>query len=782
MPATMSSATGHNAMPALSLDSFKGQFNITALMDKISNPVLEPHRQAKTILAKTGLQRPKESLQGSLQVTEQLVEHFDKAEKELRRLQSQLDRQMQKLQRSVGEAERDYQAEVIELEAVVEEVHEGFQSLDQQMSRAGQTATKIGDRLQSAESLRSRAEEAISCIQYMQNFAACTDFAELPELFQDSSRLSQAAAMTGRLLSVARDVSGARERAASPSKLPVAAAKQGSIEQAAHQLEAYRALLEKEVIASFDKAVHQKDLGTMAECAQVMTQFERGDVALMQRYISTRPLFIDARELALGQGAAQVTDTSSAITALRSLAALYKAIVQAVKDEAIIMEQVFPAPGDALVMFVTRLYEQRVQASLDRLLVAPAPTAAAETLQQHMKLVTEAFKRTMALAESLQEVVGEAANVADLANAVFSDILGDYPDIELQWLRLLHQSKSSQMSVEIAQEHLTWNLESVERCTVLSTEASCPSHVRQLFHAAANQQTPNSCLLQQISRLVLTGLAAAEEAGLRASQAPYGVATAGSASRTAIAKAASVASSEGLGRILDAMGTVSVIIGLVQQHHVKVIQPRVEASGAEAAACNAGLTGVTKSVEDRVLASLQAGLTAFFAQVDRTLTTEQKRIDFRPPEDLPPPLDRPTDACLFATSLLTTAAKAVQQLLHGTNSSAFTSELAHRMGALLLNHMQRYSYSPTGALRWKRDITEYTDCIHGFDAQSADDSFTELASLVNILLVAPERLLGLIDGSLRISHQQALKYIKLREDFKTAKIGSSTLAMLFAND
>ena len=78
MPATMSSATGHNAMPALSLDSFKGQFNITALMDKISNPVLEPHRQAKTILAKTGLQRPKESLQGSLQVTEQLVEHFDK--------------------------------------------------------------------------------------------------------------------------------------------------------------------------------------------------------------------------------------------------------------------------------------------------------------------------------------------------------------------------------------------------------------------------------------------------------------------------------------------------------------------------------------------------------------------------------------------------------------------------------------------------------------------------------------------------------------------------------
>lgn len=180
--------------------------------------------------------------------------------------------------------------------------------------------------------MRSRAEEAITSIQYMQSFAACSDLAELPELFQDSSRLPEAAvgllfmtlttliclyilavrhsfnlqAMSGRLLSLARDVSGARERAASASKLPSVVAKvpatktstsprpeperndmsfsclQGSIEHAASQLEIYRAMLEKEVITSFDKAVHQKDLGTMAECAMVMTEFERGDTALMQ--------------------------------------------------------------------------------------------------------------------------------------------------------------------------------------------------------------------------------------------------------------------------------------------------------------------------------------------------------------------------------------------------------------------------------------------------------------------------------------------------------------------
>lgn len=104
-------------------------------------------------------------------------------------------------------------------------------------------------------------------------------------------------------------------------------------------------------------------------------------LASLQRYISTRPLFIDARELALGQGAAQVTDASSAITALRSLAALYKAIIQAVKDEAMIMEQVFLDPAAALVMFVTRLFEQRVQVTgCD----TGQPSAARECFPMHL--------------------------------------------------------------------------------------------------------------------------------------------------------------------------------------------------------------------------------------------------------------------------------------------------------------------------------------------------------------------------------------------------------------
>ena len=41
--------------------------------------------------------------------------------------------------------------------------------------------------------MRSRAEEAITSIQDMQSFASGNDLSELPELFQDSSQLPQAA-------------------------------------------------------------------------------------------------------------------------------------------------------------------------------------------------------------------------------------------------------------------------------------------------------------------------------------------------------------------------------------------------------------------------------------------------------------------------------------------------------------------------------------------------------------------------------------------------------------
>lgn len=56
--------------------------------------------------------------------------------------------------------------------------------------------------------------------------------------------------------------------------------------------------------------------------------------------------------------------------------------------------------------------------------------------------------------------------------------------------------------------------------------------------------------------------------------------------------------------------------------------------------------------------------------------------------------------------------------------------------------------------------------------------------MAGLLVVAPEALLGLVDGSLRLSHQAALPFIRLREDFKSARLPprNITLAQQFAEE
>ena len=80
MPATVAAAVGDVPVPALSLDAFKGQFNITSLIDSIALPVLDQQRQPKANGFSGNLHRPKESLQDSLQVTEKLVQQFDRSQ------------------------------------------------------------------------------------------------------------------------------------------------------------------------------------------------------------------------------------------------------------------------------------------------------------------------------------------------------------------------------------------------------------------------------------------------------------------------------------------------------------------------------------------------------------------------------------------------------------------------------------------------------------------------------------------------------------------------------
>ena len=64
--------------------------------------------------------------------------------------------------------------------------------------------------------------------------------------------------------------------------------------------------------------------------------------------------------------------------------------------------QVFPSGRAALLLYVQRVFEQRVQAGVDRALAPPPPGAAKEALQLHLRLLAEAHKRVRGLVDQLQ--------------------------------------------------------------------------------------------------------------------------------------------------------------------------------------------------------------------------------------------------------------------------------------------------------------------------------------------------------------------------------------------
>ena len=50
--------------------------------------------------------------------------------------------------------------------------------------------------------------------------------------------------------------------------------------------------------------------------------------------------------------------------------------------------------------------------------------------------------------------------------------------------------------------------------------------------------------------------------------------------------------------------------------------------------------------------------------------------------------------------------------------------------------------------------------------------------LANVLVVPPEAVLPLVNGSLRMAHSEALKYVRLREDFVSARVDGRSLQQL----
>ncbi|XAR54015.1 hypothetical protein NMG60_11028994 [Bertholletia excelsa] len=738
-----------------------------------------------------------------------LLSLFQDSCRELIDLRKKIDGRLNNLKREVITQDSRHRKTLAELEKGVDGLFDSFARLDSRISSVGQTAAKIGDHLQSADAQRETASQTIDLIKYLMEFNSSPgDLMELSPLFSDDSRVAEAASIAQKLRSFAEEDIG-RQGITTSSVAGNATASKG-LEVAVANLQEYCNELENRLLSRFDVASQKRDLSTMAECAKILSQFNRGTSA-MQHYVATRPMFIDVEimnadtRLVLGDQGSQPSPSNVA----RGLSSLYKEITDTVRKEAATIKAVFPSPNDVMSILVQRVLEQRVTTLLDKLLAKPSlvnpPPIEEGGLLLYLRMLAVAYEKTQELARDLRAVGCGDLDVEGLTESLFTSHKDEYIEREQASLKQLYKAKMEelraesqqssepsgtigrskgasiasspqQISVTVVTEFVRWNEEAISRCTLFSSQPAV---------VAANVKNVFTCLLDQVSQYTTDGLertrdSLTEAAALR-EKFVLGTSVSrrvAAAAASAQAEAAAAAGESSFRSFMVAVQRCSSSVAIVQQYFANSISRLLlPVDGAHAASCEE-MASAMSSAEGAAYKGLQQCIETVMAEVERLLSTEQKSTDYKSPDDGIAPDHRPTNACTRVVAYLSRVLEAAFTALEGLNKQAFLTELGNRLYKGLMNHWQKFTFNPSGGLRLKRDITEYGEFVRSFNAPTVDEKFELLGIMANVFIVAPESLSTLFEGTPSI-RKDAQRFIQLRDDYKSAKL-ASRLSSLWA--
>eukprot|EP00798_Chlamydomonas_sp_ICE-L_P020331 gene20331-27091_t len=296
-PPTPSTLTA--SFTAIDPSAFKGGFSEAQLIAFLAKDVIHrgggsssnegagaPHLKATSSLAKVGT----------------LISTLDRAELELQSLQHDVTKKVSSLNLLVSKQAAGYKDSLAGYDTGAKAVREAFRVLGDRMNKVSQVGTRIGDRLQTADNIRTKATQLVELVEYLKLFSNLGREADennwkaggLPPTFWDDQHIAEAAAYTQKLTAMAMQAKVAKQR----NRLVVDvdsreddARTKGSLENTLLRLEQYAHWLEMRVMARFDRALATDNRAMMAECGKVMAEFGR-EKALIQRFVSTQPMFM----------------------------------------------------------------------------------------------------------------------------------------------------------------------------------------------------------------------------------------------------------------------------------------------------------------------------------------------------------------------------------------------------------------------------------------------------------------------------------------------------------
>ncbi|KAI3711559.1 hypothetical protein L1987_70098 [Smallanthus sonchifolius] len=772
----------------LDIENFKGDFSYDALFANLVNGMLpsfiEEEADSMEGMSTTDTLSSGRSAKGLLSPlfleVETLLLIFKDSCTQLAQLRKQIDGKLQKLKKDVVAQDSKHRKTLGELEKGVDRIFSSFSRLDSRISSVGQTAAKIGDHLQSADSQRETASQTMELIKHLMEFNSIPgDLIQLPSLFSDDKRVAEAASIAQKLRSLAEEDIG--RHGATMQSVPGNASVSKGLEVAITNLQEYCNELENKLLSRFDSASQRRELSNMAECAKILSQFNRGTSA-MQHYVGLRPMFDvevmnEDYRLVLGDQ----DSTPNHVDVNLALSERYRQITDTVRKESVTIRTVFPCPNDVMSILVQRVMEDRIPNLLEKLLVKPSlvnpPPAKQGGLLLYLRRLAVGYERTRELAKDLRSVGYGDLDVEGLTEALFLEHKGIYVECERASMRQLYKAKMEELlaegqlstkgasiSVTVVTEFVSWNEEAISRCKLFSPRpANLASSAKAVF----------TCLLDQVRQYTTEGLERARE-GLReaASQRERFVLGRKVASGAAsVAEVAAAAGENNFRSFMLALQGCGSSVAIIQQYFAKSISRLLlPVDGAHAASCEE-MTAAMSSAESSACKGLQQCIEIVIAEVERLLSAEQKATDFRSPDDGLMADPRPTTACTRVVAYLSRVLESAFTALEGLNKQSFLSELGNRFLKTLTNHWLKFAFNASGGLKLKRDITEYGDFLRNFNTPAIDEKFETLSIMANIFIVAPESLSSLIEGTPSIK-KEAQRFVQLRDDYRSARLAS----------
>lgn len=355
--------------------------------------------------------------------TKPLLALFEGTLKDLRRMHSDLDVEIDNQTLQKNEQEKDYNSKLLRIKKQFEKTMTDYKQLDQRIYQVGNMAVAIGDHLQAVDKQRAKAEELAEVVNY---FIELNSGEIRSPIWTDDSMIKSRAELLRKLNNLTNELDRAEaeitgtahNKEKSKDLIKVVRKTKIGKESVAEQVNK----LENSLLNRFLDAQNNRNYDDMKLCAEILTNFN-GGASCVSKYITTLRIFFDEKSVQLDN-----VDINEFFDDLKQIC----------KQEYTIIYRVFPNPADVMQTLSQRIFAQRIETFLDRVL-NPIENTGPGLVNFLSKLYT-CYTKCEQLVATLKELNVDL-NFNSILDSVFGSYKDEYITREMQSLSIIYREQ-----------------------------------------------------------------------------------------------------------------------------------------------------------------------------------------------------------------------------------------------------------------------------------------------------------------------------------------------------